>query len=160
MESNTSHVKTYVVDTDMIEIVRHLLSDGWRKKSAQVFFLERNHYILEIDGRDNPLWQLSIKPKTKEFDENDWKLLKDLKKLNNLGDKRRYFKRLYVNDGNKREILALIAAMKSNNFNLIFDNNYIVFRTRSNKIKVFKIAAAMDLSEQPDGWYAGQKRIL
>lgn len=159
MESKTTHIKTFVVDVELMELVRQLLSEGWRKSQALVFFKERNHYILEMDGKDNPLWQLNIKPKTNEFDENDWKLRQDLRQLNNLG-KNKYLKRLYVNDKNRKEILNLISAMKTNSFNLIFDKDYIVFRTRQNKIKVFKIAAAMDLIEQPDGWYAGQKRIL
>jgi len=159
MGSETTQAKTFIVSTGLMELVRELLSNGWRKREEQIFFKERNHYTLEMNGKDNPLWRLEIKPKTKEFDENDWKLRQDLSRLNNLG-KKKYFKKLYVNDGNKKDILKLISAMKSNNFNLIFDNDYIVFRTRQNKIKIFKIAAAMDLCEQPDGWYAGQKKIL
>jgi len=142
-----------------MDTVRQLLSDGWRKRKAQIFFKERNNYTLEMNGENNPLWQLTIEPKTNEFDVNDWKLLQDLRRVNNLGNNK-YFKKLYVNEKNKTEILTLINTMKHNNFNLIFNNDYIVFRTKRNKIKIFKVAAAMDLIEQPDGWYVGQKRIL
>ena len=159
MENVVTHSKTFIVDSNLVDTVRQLLSSGWRKRKAQVFFKERNNYILEINGEGNPIWNLTIKPRTNEFDENDWKLLQDLRGLNNLG-KNKYSKKLYVNDKNKSEILSLISVMKRNNFNLIFNNDYIVFRTRQNRIKIFKVAAAMDLIEQPDGWYAGQKKIL
>lgn len=159
MMESIIHSKTFIMNSSLMDLVRQLLSDGWRKTKANNFYKERNTYILEINGDDSPIWYLTIKPKTNEFDMNDWKLRQDLKRLNNIG-KNKYFKKLYVNDDNKKRILNLITAMKSNSFNLIFDNDYIVFRTRQNKVKIFKIAAAMDLSEQPDGWYAGQKRIL
>jgi len=160
MENTITHSKTFIVDgNSLMDTVRQLLSDGWRKRKAQIFFKERNNYTLEMNGENNPLWQLTIEPKTNEFDVNDWKLLQDLRRVNNLGNNK-YFKKLYVNEKNKTEILTLINTMKHNNFNLIFNNDYIVFRTKRNKIKIFKVAAAMDLIEQPDGWYVGQKRIL
>ncbi len=86
--------------------------------------------------------------------------MQDIRKLKYLGKNLNQRKKLYFNDNNRAEIRTLIKTMRNNKFNLIFDNNYIVFRTKEDKVKVFKIAASMDLVEQHDGWYVGQKKIL
>jgi hypothetical protein len=157
----TTHLnKTLIVNSsNQVDVVRRLLADGWRKKEALVFFRDRNNYRIEINGKGHPMWNVTVVPKTSEFDEFDWKLRQDMKKLNNIGSKNNR-RKLYVNDQNRNELKGLISTMKQNNYSLIFNNEFIVFRTKANEVKVFKVAAAMDLAERPDGWYAGQKKIL
>lgn len=159
MEKEFVQTKTFIVSDNLIETVRHLLSDGWRKLENYCFFKERNNYVLKIDGSKHPMWQIEVKPKTNEFDNNDWKLRQDMRNLLQLG-KEGHRKKLYVNDKNRKDITNLISMMKQNNYNLIFNNEYILFRTKSNSVKIFKIAAAIDLVEQLDGWYVGQKRMF
>ncbi len=160
MEKEVILTKTYIINDNLMDTVKQLLSEGWRKRKAQVFYKERNHFIIEFNGQSNPIWILSVTPKTNEFDLQDWKLLQDIRKLKYLGKNLNQRKKLYFNDNNRAEIRTLIKTMRNNKFNLIFDNNYIVFRTKEDKVKVFKIAASMDLVEQHDGWYVGQKKIL
>lgn len=155
-----THIKTFIFKGNLIEIVRNLLSTGWRKRKKNIFFKERNNYTLEIDGTNSPMWNVGVEPRNEEFDEEDWKFRQDLRSLEHLGQKKNYFKKLYVNDDNKREIKNLICAMKKSGYNLIFNNDYILVRTKQDRIKIMKLAATMDLIEQPDGWYAGQKKIL
>jgi len=144
-----------------MEVVKQLLTNGWRKSEPHVFYKDRNNYNLKINGKNHPMWIAEITPKTNEFDENDWKLHQDMKSLVNLGKPSSQYKKLYINnDKTKTDLMVLIKAMKQNGYNLIFNQEYIAFRTKTNGVKIFKIAAAMDLTEQPDGWYIGQKKIF
>lgn len=153
-------VKTLIFNGNMMEIVRNLLASGWRKRRKSVFYKERNNYTIEIDGSNSPMWSVAIEQKNEEFDEEDWKLRQDLKSLSYLGQKKNHFKKLYVNDANKSEIKNLIEAMRQSEYNLIFNNDYVLFRMKQDKVRIMKLAASMDLVEQPDGWYVGQKKIL
>lgn len=160
MENTASLTKTYVTNSNVLDTVGQLLSEGWRKQRAYVFYKERNNYTIIFNGVNSPMWELSVIPKSAEFDLQDWKLLQDMKRLDRLGENKKYAKKLYINDGNRLEVNTLINMMDKNQFNLVFDDDYVIFRTQQDKVKVFKVAAAMELSKQPDGWYAGQKKIL
>jgi hypothetical protein len=150
--------KTCVINDPLINTVQNLLAAGWRKKEDRLFYKGRNTYIIELNGNYHPMWGIEITPINDGFDPNDWKLRKDLNSLKNLGHVTD--RRLYLNDGNKEEIAHMISALQQNKFNLIYDNSYVVFRAAPNRVRIFKIAATMDLVEQPDGWYVGEKKIL
>jgi hypothetical protein len=152
--------KTFVVNGELIDTAKSLLGSGWLKKSETIFVRERNTYTIELDSSHHPMWNVIVTVKNpQEFDENDWKLRQDLGKLRGLGSKQ-VEKKLYLGDTNKDEIGRMVQALKKNQFNLIYDNNYLIIRSRPNAIKVFKLAAALELVEQPDGWYVGQRKIL
>jgi hypothetical protein len=150
--------KTFLSNNQLLDVVKQLLSDGWRKKKDGIFYRVRNTYTIEVNGINHPIWDILIIGKLPEFDENDWKLKQDVNKLKNLGQASR--RKLYINQSNAEEVGHMVAALKRNRFNLVYDNDYLVLRTSANEIKVFKLAAIMDLIEQKDGWYVGDKRVL
>lgn len=156
-QENAVLQRTFVSPGSEMEVVRHLLSDSWIKKSALVFQKPRNNYTIEVNGKDHPMWTIKVTPKSDMFSNHDWKLRQDFKRLKNLG--KPIDRRLYMNENNKQEIRSLLQAMMENGFQLIYNNNYVIFRDRQ-QINIFKIAAKMNLVPQPDGWYAGQKKIL
>lgn len=159
MSTETTQLKKiFVVNGELLDAVRHLLSSGWQKKEDNVFYRNRNTYTIELDGKTHPMWTITVIGKNPEFDEHDWKLRQDLNRLRNLG--RVSNKKLYLNDTNREEVSRMIMALKKNSFNLIYDNDYLIMRNRPGGIKIFKLAATLELVEQPDGWYVGEKRIL
>jgi hypothetical protein len=153
----TNIYKNFIEPTSEIDIVKKLLDSGWKKEASFLFYKERNTYVIKINGKNRPIWQIEINPKNDGFDENDWKLNKDIKELKRLNLKKT--KHLYINDRNKRQIANLVEAMFINEYQLVFDEDYILFRD-NNDIKVFKIAAAMSMVNQKDGLYIGDKRII
>jgi hypothetical protein len=150
--------KTYIINGQLVDAIRHLLATGWRKKEDGVFYKTRNTYNIELTGTTHPMWNVKVTPKNQEFDMNDWKLRQDMSHLRNLGNASS--KKLYLSDENREELLRMMSALRQNQFNLIYDNTYMILRAAPNKIKVFKIAASMELVEQKDGWYVGEKKIL
>jgi hypothetical protein len=156
-----STLRTLIVNGTVVDVAKQLLTNGWRKSGPYIFQRERNNYNLKIDGTNHPMWKIEIEPKTDEFDDNDWKLRQDMRSIANIGKPSADSKKLYINnEKTKADLMMLIKAMQDNTYNLIFNNEYIAVRTKANKLKIFKIAAAMDLTEQPDGWYAGQKKMF
>jgi hypothetical protein len=158
MKDTISH--SLIVNEQMVDVVRSLLSSGWRKSKAKLFYKERNNYKIEIDGTNSPIWNVYITPKNEAFDEKDWKLLQDFRKLKHIGSEKAKTKRLYVNENNKEEISALVDTIKNNNYNVVFNKDYIVFKTDIDQVKVFKVAASIFMTEGEDGWYIGEKRVL
>lgn len=156
MEQNSIY-KNFIEPNTDIDIVKNILNDGWKKEQSFVFFKDRNTYKIKINGKNRPLWTIEIKPKNESFDEKDWKLKKDLRSLKQLNIKNT--KHLYINDKNKQQIATLVEAMFVNEYQLVFDEDYILFRD-GDKIKVFKIAAAMSMVNQKDGLYIGNKKII
>jgi hypothetical protein len=156
MEEET-FVQHFVIEKSNVETIRLLLKDGWIKKETNVFIRERENYKLIFEGKTHPIWKLKIKPKNEKFSNQDWKLKKDLNSITNLGQKKS--NKLFLNDKNREEVAALIESMIENGFQLVYNNNYIIFRDK-NRLNIFKIAAKLTLQAQPDGWYIGQKRIL
>jgi len=141
------------------DIIRALLEDGWFKLKGGTdnFFKKRKNFIIEISGLNHPLWNVIIKPLNEQFDEQDWKLLKDLESLNNLGQIKN--RKLYIDAKNKNEITHMLREMFRSGSNLIFSENYIILR-QGKKVKIFKSAASLDLVAKQDGLYSGTKRIL
>ena len=140
-------------------VIKVLLESGWFKVKGDHdnFFKKRKNYIIEISGDSHPLWMVIIKPLNDQFDEQDWKLLKDLESLKNLGKIRN--RRLYVDAKNRNEISHMLREMFKSGSNLIFSENYIILR-QGRRVKIFKTAASLDLVAKQDGLYSGSKRIL
>lgn len=157
MGPKTIH-QTFVANENTLHVAERILSQGWRKEKGLNFYKERNTYRVEIDGSNHPLWNIRVKPKNENFHIRDWKLKKDLRDLKY--KTRPLEKRLYVNEMDKQQLAAMMTIMKQKNLALIYNENFIVFRSEINGYRIFKIAAAMSLVEQKDGWYIGQKRVI
>lgn len=156
-ENFTLH-KILISNLPIMDAVRYLLSNGWKKKEDGVFYRKRNTYTIELNSSSHPMWNINVIANGPEFDENDWKLRQDFRSLKNLG--KRYSKKLYINEDNKEELSRMLDALKRNHFNLIYDNDYLVIRNKPNGIRIFKLAACLELAEQRDGWYVGERKVL
>jgi hypothetical protein len=156
MEEKT--VMTMIWSDSIICLATSLLKDGWLKNKKGVFFKRRNHYDITVENVGHPLWQITISPKTEYYDDRDWKLKKDLKSLDNIGKPRA--KKLYINEDNIREIKYLLYKMQEGNFNLLYDENYIIFQDKEENVNIFKIAAKAPLKYRKDGWFIGNKKIF
>lgn len=157
MDNKADFSKTFVVSATDVETVKNLLSSGWQKEKAFIFYKDRNHFKITVEGISHPMWTVKVEPKTNQFDVNDWKFRKDMKSLYTLGTTKN--KKLYINDQNRQELQFLVDILDDRDFDLIFDDNYIILR-RNGRVKIFKIAASMTLAEEHDGWYIGEKRVL
>lgn len=158
MNTNKILNKSCIISGELYDVVKNLLINGWIKKKDGVFYKERNTYTIEVDGLYHPLWSVSVTPKSESFSDIDWKLTQDLNRLKNLG--RPANRKLYLGEENKADLTRMMDALKRNKFNIIYDNNYIILRSGPTKVKIFKIAATMDLVENRDGWYVGEKKIF
>ena len=156
-ESFTLH-KILVSNLQLMDAVRYLLTSGWKKKEDGIFYRKRNTYTIELNSSAHPMWDINVISNGPEFDESDWKLRQDFRSLKNLG--KSYGKKLYVSDSNREELERMVDALRKNHFNLIYDNDYLVIRNKPNGIKIFKLAATLELVEQKDGWYVGERKIL
>lgn len=151
--------KSVFADEPKNDITKALLGSGWFKTKGELdgFFKKRKNYIIEITGTGHPLWNVAINPLNEQFDEQDWKLLKDLKDLKNLGMVKN--RKLYVDSKNRNEITHMLKEMFNTGSDLIFSENYIILR-RERRVKIFKSAASLDLTAKQDGLYSGSKRIF
>ena len=152
--------KTVLARTNEMKVVKQLLTDGWYKNPASPqnsFFKRRKNYEIIIDGATHPMWKVIVKPINKQFDEQDWKLAKDLESLKNLGSARN--RKLYISNKNKAEISHMIKEMFRSGSNLIYSDSFIIIR-QGRSFKLFKTAASLDLVAKQDGLYSGTKRIL
>ena len=106
-----------------------LLENSWIKKNDYIFYKDRNNYIIEVNIESHPLIKVEVIPKNESFSENDWKLKQDFKRLNNLGKKTE--KNLYINNENKKIIKSMVYALIANNLILIYNDEYVVFRKKT-----------------------------
>jgi len=157
MEPKEIH-QTFIANEDTLHVAERLLSQGWRKGKGLFFYKERNSYKIELDGLNHPLWDIKVKPKNEGFHIKDWKLKKDLRDLKYRT--KPLERRLYVNERDRQQLASMMTVMKQRNLALIYNENFIVFRSAMDGYRIFKIAAAMSLVEQKDGWYIGQKRVI
>jgi hypothetical protein len=158
-KNHSSIKKTVMTRSHKGSVIKKLLEDGWFKNKHvdDGFFKKRKNYIIAIEGANHPLWNVDIESISEQFDEQDWKLLKDLESLKHLGSVRN--RKLYINQKNKIEISRMLKEMFRTGSNLIYSDSYVILR-QGKKFRIFKTAAALDLVAKQDGLYSGSRRIL